>query len=121
MKAKYDTTLARIAGNLLSSLPLTSEFQAVEYRAKQAVAQARAIVAEIITTEPSEHEAVRPSAPNDSAGQHRDLSVIAAVDQWHLSGLPQRPQTEAIMLSPGSRTVFDDDGNVIAEYEVVMK
>lgn len=57
-KRKYDSTVARIAGNLLSGHPDTLRFsgdsKARERMADEAVLLARAIVAATIRTEPEE-------------------------------------------------------------------
>ncbi len=57
-KRKYDSTVARIAGNLLSGIrpgdfagDAFADIEAVKF----AVAMARAIVAEVQRTEPSDH------------------------------------------------------------------
>lgn len=49
---KYDSTVARIAGNLLSSLVIPSTTSKREELARDAVAMARAIVAETKRTDP---------------------------------------------------------------------
>ncbi len=55
---KYDSTVARIAGNLLSGAFCRSNWpqtrEALELVAEQAVRVARAIVAEVSRTEPQE-------------------------------------------------------------------
>jgi hypothetical protein len=51
-KKKYDTTIARIAGNLLSGYDRAINDSMREAMARDAVALARAIVAEVQRTEP---------------------------------------------------------------------
>ena len=60
MKARdYDSTVARIAGNILSGIPLLavcteSEREEEQILVERAVARARAIVAEVKRTEPDQ-------------------------------------------------------------------
>jgi hypothetical protein len=53
-KRKYDSTIARIAGNILSGFIPIGEYQ-MKLKAQQAVALARAIVAEVERTELDEN------------------------------------------------------------------
>lgn len=49
----YDSTVARIAGNILSGTPLGDFIHQPEYYVGQAVMIARMIVAEVASTEPA--------------------------------------------------------------------
>ena len=50
----YDSTVARIAGNIMAALVMHPDFGLNDYGTDRAVALARAIVAETKRTEPSE-------------------------------------------------------------------
>ena len=57
MKRPYDSTVARIAGNIASGLVARGHYSSTEGLAHDAVRLARAIVAETINTEPAPPEA----------------------------------------------------------------